>query len=104
MDTDRKTALIIAGGVLVTFVAIAVLTSSGAPEDQAPQAVVPATMSSSVAQPWAAVVETVALPTVPEVGDISAGTPEEAQGFQVEPDVNYLARGIEAYQARNWDH
>ncbi len=100
MDIDRKTALIIAGGVLATFAAIAVLTSSSAPEDQA---VVPATLSSSIAQPQAAVVEPVALPTVSLAGDIPAGTPEEAQAFQVEPGVNYLARGIEAYQARNWD-
>ena len=101
MDTDRKTALIIAGGVLATFATIAVLTSSSAPEEQA---VVPATTTSSIAQPQVAVVEPVALPTVSQAGEISAGTPEEAEAFQVEPGVNYLARGIEAYQARNWDH
>lgn len=104
MDTDRKTALIIAGGVLATFATLAVLTSSSAPQEQAPQAVVPATTTDSFAQPQAAVVEPVALPTVPQAGEISAGTPGETDAFQLEPGVNYLARGIEAYQARNWDH
>ena len=104
MDTDRKTALIIAGGVLATFATIPVLTSSSAPEEQAPQTVVSATTTSSFAQPQAAVVEPVALPTVSGAAEISAGTPEEADALQVEPGANHLARGIEAYQARNWDH
>jgi tetratricopeptide (TPR) repeat protein len=104
MDTDRKTTLIIAGGVLAAFATIAVLTSSSAPEADAysAPAVVPANTAN--VRPQVPAVELVALPATTEVNVVSAGTPEEAEAFQVEPGVNYLARGIEAYQARNWDH
>jgi len=104
MDTDRKTTLIIAGGVLATFATIAVLTSSSAPVDEAPQVVVPATTTRSVDTPQVQLVEPVALPTTAVADEISAGTPEEAEAFQVEPGVNYLGRGVEAYQAQNWEH
>jgi tetratricopeptide (TPR) repeat protein len=104
MDTDRKTTLIIAGGVLAVFATIAVLTSGDAPEEQAP-AVVPATAPQPASPSVATAVQPVALPST-DVGstESSAGTPEEAEAFQVEPGVNYLARGIEAYQQRNYKH
>jgi tetratricopeptide (TPR) repeat protein len=101
MDTDRKIALLIAGGVLLAFAVIAVLTTSVSTDE--PE-ILPTTSlatlepANRLASPP---VEPVALPGEAQV---SAGTPEEAEAFQVEPGVNYLARGLEAYAERNWEH
>lgn len=106
MDTDRKIAIGIAAALLVGFSGIALLSwMSGAGEQQETAAVAPVSRAERVAP--AARVEPVAAQPVavaPEPGPASAGTPEEAETFQVEPGVNYLARGIEAYRARNLEH
>lgn len=103
MDTDRKTALIIAGGVLAAFTGIAVLTSSNTSHEEAPQAVVSAIVTRAIAPPEVHAVQPVSLPVVSVPEEFSAGTAREAKAFQVEPGVNYLARGVEAYQTRNWE-
>ncbi len=104
MDTDRKIALFISGGVLAAFAGIAVMTSfTGKRVDDLAStqpAMVEPDVKTSRIEPAAYT------PTAPSISrdSISAGTPAEADAFEVEPGVNYLARGLEAYRERNWDH
>jgi tetratricopeptide (TPR) repeat protein len=109
MDTDRKIAIAIAGALLVGFTGIAALSILSGPGE--PQGSASITPVSRVQQPADAVqftsrVEPAATQPAFEPGEVpaSAGTPEEAAEFQVEAGVNYLHRGIEAYQERNLVH
>ena len=109
MDTDRKIAIAIAGALLVGFTGIAalsILSGPGEPEEIA--SVTPAFRTQRASEPvqLTSRVEPAYLEPAaePEPVPASAGTPGEAAEFQVEPGVNYLARGSEAYRERNLVH
>ena len=103
MTNDRKLALSIAAALLIAFAAIAVLSVMSRPD--APDSAVVAAVATRAPRAVEPVVWTpTAAHVATDVSPVSAGTPEEAVEFQVEPGVNYLARGIEAYKERNFEH
>jgi Flp pilus assembly protein TadD len=92
MQDDRKLAITIAaslGAAVVLIAGLSFLGRPGNPEGAPVPGTAPLVEPASVTGP-----------AVP----VSAGTPEEAEAFQVEPGVDALARGIESYQNRNFDH
>lgn len=104
MDSDRKLALTVAAVVAVGLASIVGLSLMGREESTAP-GIAPARLQSPPADPAAAYVQPASVPATPAVPEpVSAGTPEEAEAYQVEPGVNYLARGIEKFQAREFGH
>ena len=105
MDRDRKFAITVAAVIGVGVASIVGLSLVGRDGEQSSRSVAPAKLSGAsapVAVPASVPAPTLAPTPWPE--PISAGTPEEAEQFVVEAGVNYLTRGIEAYQARNFEH
>ncbi|MGD8377235.1 MAG: tetratricopeptide repeat protein [Acidobacteriota bacterium] len=103
MDSDRKLALTVAAVVAVGLASIVGLSLMGREEPTAP-GIAPARLPATT-EPATAQVRPASVPATPAVPEpVSAGTPEEAEAYQVEPGVNYLARGIEKFQAREFGH
>ena len=106
MSSDRKLVISIAAALLVLFTAVAVVSTlgtgdSGKPTVEPARAIAPGSRPPTTpAEPVVAPASVITLDERP----VSAGTLEEAELFEVEPGVNYLVRGIEAYQSREFGH
>jgi len=104
MTDERKYSLMMAGSILASAAALTAFSflgwrasGSAVPVDRA------GVGGSGAVMPVAGprVPEGAGAGIVTDVPPVSAGTPEEAGSFRVEPGVNYLAKGLEAYRAGN---
>lgn len=105
MTVERKYALLMAGSILATATALTAFSFLGARHSRSGggtetgSELAPVPVASEVELPGAA-----AAGIVTDAPPVSAGTPEEAASFRVEPGLNYLQKGIESYRAGEFAH